>query len=199
MSKTALILAGGKSTRMGFDKTRLRFGDRRLIDVVIDHLRPHVDDLIVVSNHPEDWLDLVGVRIVTDAHAGQGPLGGIFSGLLASTSRHNIVVGCDMPFLNPLVLDYLWSLRNWGDVIVPLTHSVLAPVCAVYDRGVVAVLAQALQAGERQVMGVYPKLNVHYVREEELRPYDPDLHSLDNINTPADYEAALQIWATRSH
>lgn len=191
MSKTAIILAGGKSSRMGENKALLSFGDRPLLHRVVDQLRPHFDDPILVTNQPELYWDLPDIRLVSDVHPGQGPLGGIFSGLLASRGVHNLVVGCDMPFLNHRLLDYLWSLRDWGDVVVPLTHEALAPICAIYNRGVLPELAAALMAGERQVMGLYPRLKVHYVREDELLPYDPQLLTFRNVNTPEDYRQAL--------
>lgn len=195
MSKTAIILAGGKSSRMGEDKALMRFGDRPLLQRVVDELRPHFEDLILVTNHPERYMAIPDVRLVTDVHPGQGPLGGIYAGLLASRGRHNLVVGCDMPFLNHLLLDYLWSLRTWGDVVVPLTAEALSPMCAIYDREVLPVIAEALAAGERKVMGLFPRLEVHYVREDELRPYDPELRSLANLNTPEDYRQALAALA----
>jgi molybdopterin-guanine dinucleotide biosynthesis protein A len=195
MFKTAIILAGGKSSRMGEDKALMRFGDRPLLHRVVDELRPHFEDLVLVTNQVERHMDLPDIRIVTDVHPGEGPLGGIFAGLLASRGRHNLVVGCDMPFLNHLLLDYLWSLRTWGDVVVPITHEALAPICAVYDRQVLPTINEALEAGERRVMGLYPRLKVHYVREDELLPYDPELRSLENLNTPEDYRRALSTLA----
>lgn len=191
MFKTAIVLAGGKSSRMGENKAFLPFGDRPLINRVMDELRPHFEDLIMVTNEPERYMTLEDVRLVSDVHAHQGPLGGIFSGLLASRGRHNLVVSCDMPFLNHLLLDYLWSLRDWGEVVVPLTHEALSPMCAIYDRHVLPSLYEALQAGERKVMGLFPRLKVHYVREDELLPYDPQLLSFRNVNTPEDYRQAL--------
>ena len=191
MFKTAIILAGGKSTRMGEDKVFLPFGDRPMLRRVVDELRPHFDDLILVTNEPQRHLDLEDIRLVSDVHRGQGPLAGIYSGLLASRGRHNLVVGCDYPFLNHLLLDYLWSLREWGDVVVPLTPEALAPICAIYDRRVLPALDRALDAGELSVMGLFPHLKVHYVREDELRPYDPQLLSFRNVNTPEDYRQAL--------
>lgn len=195
MLKTAIILAGGRSTRMGENKAFLPFGDRPLIHRVLDELRPHFDDLILVTNEPERYFALQDLRVVSDVEPHQGPLGGIFAGLLASRGRHNLVVSCDMPFLNHLLLDYLWSLRTWGDVVVPLTHEALAPTCAIYDRQVLPTLHAALQAGERKVMALYPQLRVHYVREDELLPYDPELRSFRNVNTPEDYRQALAALA----
>lgn len=195
MSKTAIILAGGRSSRMGEDKALMRFGGQPLLERVLDVLRPTFEDLILVTNQPEQHLDLAGVRIVTDVEPGQGPLGGIYAGLLAARGRHALVVGCDMPFLNPLLLDFLWSLRSWGDVVVPLTEQALSPICAIYDRQVLSAIASALAAGERKVMGLYPRLDVHYVREDELRPYDPELLTFANLNTYEDYEQALAALA----
>lgn len=192
MFKTAIILAGGKSSRMGENKALLPFGDRPLIQRVVDEVRPHFDDLILVTNQPESYMAMEDIRLVSDVHPNQGPLGGIMSGLLASRGRHNLVVSCDMPFLNHMLLDYMWTLRNWGDVVVPLTHEALSPMCAIYDRQVLPTLASALAAGERKVMGLYPKLKVHYIREDELKAYDPQLLSFRNVNTRDDYEAALR-------
>jgi len=192
MHKTVIVLAGGKSARMGQDKARMPFGDRPLLRVVTETLQPHFDDMILVTNEPEHHLTEPNLRVVTDIHPHQGPLGGIMAGLLAANSRHAMIVGCDMPFLNHRLLDFLWSKRDWGEVVVPLTHEALAPICAVYDRTILPTIYAALAAGERRVMGLYPKLKVHYVREEELLPYDPDLHSLRNLNTPEDYQAALK-------
>ncbi len=195
MSKTAIILAGGRSSRMGEDKAQMQFGDGPLLARVLDGLRPHFEDLILVTHRPQDHFGLDGVRMVTDVVPGQGPLGGIYAGLLATAGRHALVVGCDMPFLSPPLLEFLWSLRTWGEVVVPLTHEALAPICAVYDRQVLPAIADALEAGERSVMGLYPRLEVHYVREDELRPFDPELMSLANVNTPEDLEQALAALA----
>jgi molybdopterin-guanine dinucleotide biosynthesis protein A len=192
MYKTAIILAGGKSTPLGDNKALLPFGDRPMIHRVVDELRPHFEDLILVAEDPAQFLALEDVRLVSDARHAHGPLGGIFSGLLASRGVHNLVVGCDMPFLNHLLLDYLWSLRNWGDVVVPLTHEALSPNLAIYSRTVLPGLARAVQAGERDVRTLLAQLKVHYVREDELTAYDPQLLSFRNVNTPEDYQRALR-------
>lgn len=198
MFKTAIILAGGKSSRLGDNKALLPFGDRPMVHRVVDELRPHFEDLLLVSPHPEHFLGLEDVRLISDARHAHGPLGAIFSGLLASRGHHNLVVGCDMPFLNHLLLDYLWSLRNWGDVVVPLTHESLTPNLAIYSREVLPVLASAVHDGERDVMSLLARLKVHYVRESELTVYDPPLLSFRNVNTPEDYERALAELATAS-
>ena len=191
MTKTAIILAGGKSSRMGEDKALLPFGDRPIVERMLEELRPHFDDLILVTNHPERFWHLSGVRLVSDVHPGEGALGGIFSGLLASVGRHHLIVSCDLPFLNHLLLDYLWSLRNWGDVVVPLTHEGLSPMLAVYDRHALPAIRRALDAGVTDPIALYPELKVHYVREDEIVRYDPLLRSLRHVSTPEAYQAAL--------
>lgn len=195
MFKTAIILAGGKSTRMGEDKALLPFGDRPLIARMVDALREHFDDLILVTNHPERHMGIEDIRLVSDVRAGMGELGGIMSGLLASRGRHNLIVSCDLPFLNHLLLDYLWSLRNWGDVVVPLTHEGLSPMLAVYDRHVLPAVVEAVDGGQREPMALYPQLKMHYVREDELVRYDPLLRSFRHVSTPEEYRAALAEFA----
>jgi molybdopterin-guanine dinucleotide biosynthesis protein A len=191
MFKTAIILAGGKSSRMGEDKALLPFGDRSLVGRMVDELRPHFDDLILVTNHPERFMEIPDIRLVSDVQPGRGPMGGIFSGLLASRGRHNLIVSCDLPFLNHLLLDYLWSLRNWGDVVVPLTHEGLSPMLAIYDRHVLPAVAEALSGGQSEPMALYPRWRVHYVREDELVRYDPQLASFRHVTTPEAYRSAL--------
>lgn len=196
MFKTAIILAGGKSSRMGEDKALLPVGDRTLIARMVDALRDHFEDLILVTNHPERFMAIPELRLVSDVHPGEGPLGGIYSGLLASRGRHNLIVSCDLPFLNHLLLDYLWSRRNWGDVVVPLTHEGLSPMLAIYDRHVLEPIAQALASGQADPLALYAKLRVHYVREDEVVSYDPLLLSFRHVSTPEQYRLALSTLET---
>ncbi|MCK5087392.1 MAG: molybdenum cofactor guanylyltransferase, partial [Melioribacteraceae bacterium] len=96
---TAVILAGGNSSRMGLNKSLLKINNSSFIDRTIILLENIFDDIIIVSNSPEDYTAL-GLQIFQDVYPGFGPLAGIHSGLMNSNSEKVFVVSNDLPFLN---------------------------------------------------------------------------------------------------
>ena len=105
---TALILAGGKSSRMGFDKQFLEINEKRLIDIIIKKLEEEFDEIIIVTNKPEKYKDFK-YKIITDKIVGKGPLSGIHSGLLEAKSQYVFVIACDMPNIN---MDYIKHMKT---------------------------------------------------------------------------------------
>src|SRR3990170_8636218 len=123
----SIVLAGGQSRRMGRDKAFLPVGEKFMLQHIIDCLRPISDDIIVVTNHA--WkVDGLRVQAVPDIVQEWGPLGGILSGLMASSSQYNLVVACDMPLLNRSVLTYIQVLRDGYDAVVPSVEGMLHPL-----------------------------------------------------------------------
>ncbi len=107
---TALVLARGKSVGMGRDKSRLRLGDKTLLERVLEAVAPLCGEVVLVTARGQrlDWLpNRYTFRSVEDLHPGRGPLGGLYTGLKASVTHYNLVVGCDMPFLNRRLLFFL--------------------------------------------------------------------------------------------
>jgi molybdopterin-guanine dinucleotide biosynthesis protein A len=115
---SALILAGGGSRRMGRDKAFIELGGVPLVKRVIDSVAPICTEIILVTNNAAAYTQF-GHPIVPDAYPGKGSLGGIFSGLLAAHEQYALAVACDMPFLNPSLLGYLFSLAPSFDVVIP--------------------------------------------------------------------------------
>ncbi len=191
---SGVVLAGGRSTRLGFDKSLVPFGDTPLIARVVETIRPVVQECIVVTN---DAAKLAGVlndvRFVRDAIARRGALVGNYSGLLAAQYDHVLVVACDMPFLNVRLLRHLLALADQCAVVIPRRSKGTEPLHAVYARSCIAPIERSLHKGEVTIVGFFPEVKVCYVEEPVLSQLDPDGLSFVNINTPEDWEFAQAL------
>jgi len=187
---TLLMLAGGRSRRMGRDKAGLPAGDGTLIEYLVHRLAPVVDETIVAGGPMALRLD--GVRRIEDRYPGKGPLAGIHAGLLEASHRLVWVVACDLPDVEPGLGALLRNLAAGVEAVVPLVDDEPEGVCAIYDRLLAPRIERFLQAGQRRVQDLLARVDVRYVTATELRLVDPELRSFRNINTPADYEAWLR-------
>jgi len=182
---TAVIMAGGKSLRMGTDKSLLDVGGKPLIAHIADQLRPHFDELLVSANDANKYAFL-GLDIVSDRVADQGPLMGITSALAAARHDRVFVTATDIPDLNVELMASLLRRVNHHDGVVPRTvEGHLEPLFAVYRKPFAAAADEALAAGHRSVHAAIDQCDVAFV--------DLDAQSDPvNLNTPEDlarYEA----------
>lgn len=191
----AVVLAGGRSRRMGADKATLPFCGRRLIDVVIERLRLISDRIVVVAKQGGDLQ--VEARLLEDEHPFAGPLPALLAGLRAGGAERNVAVACDMPFLEPKLLTEICNrLDDDVDAVVPVTADGPQPLHAAYGSCAVEPLLTILAGGERSLVGALDRLRVRWFSEDEWRPLDPDGRSFWNVNTPGDLEAAV-AWELR--
>ena len=188
---TGVILAGGESTRMGKNKAFIEINGKRIIDRTVSLFREIFDDVLLVTNTPLDYIELK-VRIATDLVPGKGSLGGIYTGLFFSFSPKVFFVGCDMPFLDRRVIQYFLSLAQTADIVVQKTKDHWQPLHAIYPRTLLKPIERLLQQGELTIFKAYQGLRVREVTGEELKPFDPDLHTLSNINTPEELKKLLE-------
>ena len=184
---SAIILAGGQSRRMGRDKALIDFEGKPIIARVIDTLHVLTDDVVVVSNRTDVYSSF-GVRVVPDYDPPCGPLGGIAVGLQAVRHPLAVVVACDMPFLNVMLLRWLIDLAPGYDAVVPQTGEEFEPLHAVYRRECHGPIVQRLERGERRVISFFADIRLRAVPEPEWRALDPAGRSLVNLNTPHDLD-----------
>jgi molybdopterin-guanine dinucleotide biosynthesis protein A/molybdopterin converting factor small subunit len=192
-SVSAGILAGGKSSRMGRPKALLPFDGQPLIVHIVRQLQELLADIVVVGA-PEQELPPLPVTLVRDDVAYQGPVGGIYYGLRAIGKEVCFVTSCDVPFLNLSLISYLISQIENYDVVAPYWQDRFQPLHAVYRRSVLPLLQQQLERGELRPIFLYEKVRTRKVSEDEIRRFDPEGLSFLNMNTPEDYQAALQRW-----
>lgn len=193
---SAIILAGGKSSRMGRPKALLPFDGEPLIAHLVRHLSRLFRDIVVVAA-PAQELPPLPVTVVRDAVAYQGPVGGICYGLQAAQTEICFATSCDAPFLNLTLISYLLAQITDFDVVVPVWQERLQPLHAVYRRSVAPLLQEQLARNELRPIFLYAKVRTREVRPEEIRRFDPEGLSFRNLNTPEEYQAALELWRVR--
>ena len=190
---TAIVLAGGKSSRMGRPKALLPFDSEPLIAHIVRTLQYLFGEIVVVAA-PGQELPSLPVKLVRDEIAYQGPVGGIYYGLKASGGEFSFVTSCDVAFLNSRFISYLISQIANYDVVVPYWEERFQPLQAIYRRSVLPLLEAQLKRGELRPVYLFDKVQTCRIGEDEIRRFDPDGLSFFNMNTPADYDRALQHW-----
>lgn len=193
---TAVVLAGGKSSRMGRPKALLLFDNEPLI-VHIVRILNRVFSKTVVVTAPEQELPPLPATLVRDEISYQGPVGGIYYGLRAAGGPFSFVTSCDVAFLNSALISHLVSQISEYDVVVPYWQERFQPVHAVYRTSVLPLLKEQLDRSELRPVYLFDKVRTCKVGESEIRRFDPEGLSFLNMNTPADYERALARWDER--
>jgi molybdenum cofactor guanylyltransferase len=188
----AVVLCGGRSTRMGRDKAALPFGGETLLQRVVRVLGAVVAEVVVVSRPGQALPDLPpDVRPAHDEAIDRGPLGGLLAGLRASSADAVWASACDVPFLHPAVVDLLFRRLGAHDAAVCEAQGRLHPLAAVYRPRIADAVAALLADEEARATALLDAVDTVRVGEPDLRAVDPTLDTLANLNTPADYEAAL--------
>ena len=180
-----IILAGGKSLRFGEDKAFVKVGDFILIESLIGLLTPLFDNLIIVTNYPEKYVQYP-VKVVVDQIKDLGPLGGIQAGLLASDADYNFVMACDMPLVNPELIRFLCGLPGDHEVVLPWLPEGPEPLYAVYSKKALPVIEEHLAQTRCKISTLYEKLRIRKVMAEEILRILPDLTTFQNINLQHD-------------
>lgn len=194
---TAVVLTGGKSSRMGRPKALLPFDGEPLIVHVVRALKKMFAETVVVAA-PDQELPSLPAVLVRDEVAYQGPVSGIYHGLKAATKEVCFVTSCDAPFLNLQLISQLLAQISDCDVVVPYWQQRFQPLHAVYRTSVLPLLKDQLERGELRPIFLYDKVRTRKIPEHEIRRLDSEGLSLLNINSPAEYDAALQLWNKRN-
>jgi molybdopterin-guanine dinucleotide biosynthesis protein A len=195
---SAIILAGGKSTRLGRDKASETLLGVSMLQRVVSRIQGLVGEIIVVRAASQTLANIetsAALRVVEDVYAESGPLGGIYSGLSAITSPRALTVACDMPLLQPDLLAGLLLLASDDyDAVVPTNDMYLPePLCAVYSTRCLPATQLQLGAGALKVALFLDRVRVRYVPPTEWRAWDPDGLSFLNVNREADLRRAESL------
>jgi len=185
---SAVILAGGQSSRMGSNKALLPCRGGLLIEVIHRLLSDIFSEVLIVTNSPEDY-DFLPCRKVPDRYLGMGVLAGIHSGLYHSRNPAIFAVASDMPYLNERLIRHLGSRADTGGVLIPESPGGLEPLHAVYGQGCLDAMRDVLQNGQRRIVSFFDRVNVCRMSAEQVARFDPCFASFVNVNTPGDYDA----------
>lgn len=178
---TGVLLAGGKSTRMGRDKASIDLSGSPLYSPALELLCQHFQTVIIAGDRPD--LELDDIPSIPDRYPGSA-LGGLHAGLSVISTDWIFVMPCDLPYPDARLLKQLYELREGVDAVVPQTPTGYEPVFALYHKRCLSVFEAALKAGKRSIFSLYPQLNVRFLKWHDM-PEGWE-KSLLNVNTPED-------------
>lgn len=197
-SPTAIILTGGKSTRMGYDKALLKLNSVTLLERTINLVTPQFGKIILSVNEKNLYPNLHFEKAV-DRYQGFGPLIGIYSALSESKTDKNFIISCDMPYQDEKFISFMLEHKSEKDVIIPVENGKMHPLCGIYSKKILPSLEIFIQINLPADLNVSGKVkslsiknflksqSVEYVDvEKEYANYEPKLFF--NINTMEDYE-----------
>lgn len=202
-----IILMGGSNRRIGKEKTFLKIGEKTILEMMLEklnQLRKKDDRIIIVTN---DISSLQGrlskskffsqhgtIDVVGDLIPGAGPLGGIYSGLMASSTEYNFVFACDMPFLDVNLIQHMLRKKADYDVLIPKYGDCFEPLHAVYSRSILPVIKERIEQGTCKIQSIFSKVKVKYITEREMEKFGNWREFFFNINTLSELKKARKIF-----
>ncbi len=198
MQRGAIILCGGKSSRMGRDKANLPFGPEAMLQRVVRILGQIVSQsaIIVVAAEGQSLPKLPAeVLVARDQHPHRGPLEGLAAGLdsLPNDVEAIYASSCDVPLIQPHFVETMFSKLGKNDVAVAYDGKFHHPLAAVYRPHVLTTIRRLLAENELRPRKLFAEVNTLVVDTAELQGVDPNLSTLLNLNCPEDYQQALQL------
>ncbi len=180
---TGVVLIGGKSERYGSDKVLSQFKGKPLIGHVVDTIQPLFDEIILIGHKRKD---LENFRVVEDIRPGCGPLGGIYTGLMATDAEYCFVCAADMPNLNAGLISHMISQAYGHDIVMPMWSKGREPLHAVYRRSIISAIAALLDRKILKIFSLIEQTDTLFVPEETIRKYGDPAVLFSNINTQRD-------------
>ncbi len=184
---TGLILAGGKSARMGRNKALIKVGGQSVIQRVADVVSDCCSHVMVVCSSEDDY-SFLGVTVIRDLEPGHGPFMGLYSGLVRMETERALAVGCDMPYIKPELARYLAELSDHSEIVVPRIQGFYEPLFATYSKACIDHAKELLESREKRIRMLYERMETRVMEETEIKKFDPDLDTFINLNFPGDLE-----------
>jgi len=180
---TGVILAGGRSSRMGRDKAGLELGGISFFERILTVFHSLFPNVLIAGDRPD--LAAPDLPCFPDLYPGSA-LGGLHTGLLAAETPYIFVAACDMPCPDPELIRAIVARRSGYDVVVPRTPAGLEPLFALYGKACLEAMQGLLEAKNYRIYDFYPDVRVRYLEPEEL----PSAweRALVNVNTPEDLQ-----------
>jgi len=199
---TAIILSGGKSSRMGTNKSLLRIRDKTVIERMHDLLQSMFKDVILITNEPDDY-NFLDIPIYEDFFRHRGPLAGIHSGLKHSKTNINFIISCDLPLMTKEMINYLIEYKTNKLITVAKADGFIQQLAGKYSKECLSpsekILKEGIENENRDAVQKKRKCNVlslidlvgaEIISAESLPFYNEDLYF--NMNKTEDYELLLR-------
>src|SRR5271170_706598 len=195
--RSAILLAGGRSSRMGADKAALRLGGVTMVERMVAELARGFGEVVIVTGAravvPASVLAARSVRLLHDPVPFEGPVKALRLGLAAIRAEVGFACACDLPFVNVRVAAELCAMAAGHDAAIAKVVGRLQVLHAAYRKSCLPAIDAMIGREERRLQDLVPVLDARIVGEDEIRPYDPELLSFFNLNTPEDYAQARKL------
>ena len=182
MELTGIILAGGKSSRMGEDKGLMFFEGKPMIEYIIDVVKTYVNNIIIIANNKK--YEQFGYPVYEDLIKDKGPLAGIYTGLNYSETDNNLVLSCDVPFVNSSILKLLIDNCSEVDVVIPEKEERTHQLIGIYNKSCSEIFEKELENDQRKLKLAIEKLNYKVINANTI-----EAKVFNNINSKDDIEA----------
>lgn len=176
---TGVVMAGGKSSRMGSDKGLVEFDGKPLVQYAIDSLKSVCDNVLISTRNPA--YSQFGLPLIADEIPDCGPIGGIYSALKASTTDQILVLACDMPFVTSETLLKLLAQNNCFECIVPRVAGKLEPLCSIYLKSLLCVIERNIRNGNFALNQLIMESNYCLIDFDEIVADFKNFNTLDDI------------------
>jgi molybdopterin-guanine dinucleotide biosynthesis protein A len=192
----AVVLCGGKSSRLGMDKSQLVFRGQSFLSCIVGQIETVTDKIVVVGSEVTGPSRRLPAQVVfeRDRRSNAGPLEGIRVGLrrLADSVEYAFVTSCDVPLLNPAVIRHLFAQIGEYQAIVPVDGRRVFGMTAIYQTHLHDAIDRRIEAGQLRVSDLAEALGARKIAADSLSAIDPNLDSMTNINSAADYLSLLE-------
>jgi molybdopterin-guanine dinucleotide biosynthesis protein A len=196
---TAVILCGGKSTRMKQNKSFLQLGNQTAIERAVCLMKSQFGNVVIVANEPEAY-QFLGLQIFSDIYPNRGPLAGIHSALVNTLTDKLFIISCDIPLITANIVRFIVDYPSQKTIIVPIADGFVQQLCGVYSKDCLPTVERILLDDQEtenrhthqhhrkcKIIALLNELNAEQIDLEKLFP-EYQQHSFLNMNYPEDYE-----------
>jgi molybdopterin-guanine dinucleotide biosynthesis protein A len=184
-SRSAAILAGGKSRRFGSNKALAPWFNGHVIDAVAQAAMSACQEVIIIVDEPEPY-SYLGLPVFPDILPGLGPLAGLQSSLRHAKTERVLLLGCDMPLLNSELLDLMWEIPTWAPVVIPATPDGLEPLHAIYHKSLLPIIDHRINCGNLSLKSLAGEVPCRIVSPDDILKICPSFICLSSANTPGE-------------
>jgi molybdopterin-guanine dinucleotide biosynthesis protein A len=192
MSASGVVLAGGRSTRMKFNKAFAEIGGKSSLQIILDKFNTVFSETIIICNNPELYAGMTD-KIYTDVYPSLGPVAGIHSGLYYASSDMVFVLACDIPFIDTRLIGFMMDQLGGYQAVVPQVGGRLQPLAALYSRSCLPVFERCLQEDKLKLVRVFEELDTLIIPETELASFGKVEEIFFNVNDAAALQKAQEL------
>jgi molybdenum cofactor guanylyltransferase len=187
---TGIILCGGKSSRIGMNKALLMLGKMSLLEHAAASIKP-LSNQLIVSGNSKDFPNSP-FEFIPDIIPGIGPISGIYSALIHSSTEHNLIISCDNPFLSSHLLHYMLENSQGFDIVLPEFDNIIQSLTGYFNKSSLSFIAEEIQKKHYKPIEIFKHLNIKILKIDQTLPFYKENLFL-NINTYEDYTEACRI------